>query len=317
MAAALAACGGKKESGGGEPASGSTDIKTVIEESAAFLVEEVEVDSLDAMGGGWVPLALKKSGTDAADDEYYEAYYDSVRAAAKSGKGVLSKDKPTANERVAIVLHVLGKDPFDVEGFDLLKYVDNYKKVKEQGLNAEIYALIAANATGAKLKNERRYLTDLLNSQFKNGAFGMDKDHPDSDMTAMAVQALSYYNGDAGSSASKAVRPKDRKRAAKAVEKAVQILSEQQGKDGSYGSSESTSQVILALGMIGADPLTDERFVKDGKSLYDGLLVYREGKGFCHAREENVEPEAEVLATEQALMALDQISLGTEGTVFE
>ena len=310
----LAGCGGK--SGG----SGSTDIDTVMKESAEFLIEEVEVDSLDAMGGGWIPLAVKQSKTDAADDAYYEAYYDSVRAAAKSGKGVLSKDRPTSNERVSINLVAMGKDPTDVEGYDLMKIVDDYDRIKAQGLNAEIYALISSDCAGYELKNRKKYLKDIVESQFDDGAFGMDENHPDADMTGMALQALAPYvfkgKGDVEAATHEMALGAEYG-AQEAVDKALEWLSEKQGEDGSYGNCESTAQVILGVGMIGKDPLKEEALIKDGKTLYDGLMVYREGKGFCHAREENVDAEAEVLATEQALMALDQLKMEDGFNIFD
>lgn len=77
----------------------------------------------------------------------------------------------------------------------------------------------------------------------------------------MALQALApYYN--------------TREDVKEAVDKAVNHLSQAQGTDGSYGNPEATSQVIVALCTLGIDPDQDDRFIKVGSSLVDGLLMY-------------------------------------------
>ena len=137
----MAGCSGSGSGSG----SGSKDMDSVMQSASEYLVENVAIDSVDSMGGGWVPFALKMSETDAADDDYYAAYYDSIRAIAKSQKGVLSEDHPTAYERVSINLKAIGQDPTSVEGYDLMEKVDDYDAIHEQGLNAEIYALVSAD----------------------------------------------------------------------------------------------------------------------------------------------------------------------------
>ena len=295
-AALLAGCGEGSGSGSGE---GSID--SVINDAAEFLVENVEVDSIDSMGGGWVPFALKMSGTDAADDDYYAAYYDSVRAAVKNSGGVLSEDRPTANERVSMNLKALGADPTNVEGEDLMKVVDDYDKITRQGINAEIYALISADYVGYELKHEDDYLNDLIVSQMPDGSFGMDTSHPDSDITAMAMQALSIY--DSRVEGNEKADP----RAEGAIDRALEWLAGKQQDDGSFGNSESTAQVIIAMNCIGKDPKTE--LVKGEKGLYDGLMTFHTDKGFSHEAGD----EVDIMATEQSLLALDAIRLAEDG----
>ena len=73
------------------------------------------------------------------------------------------------------------------------------------------------------------------------------------------------------------------------MDEAVQRLSELQLDTGDYMSwgtenVESTDQVTVALCCLGIDPLTDERFIKNGNTLLDGILRYRmPDGGFVHS----------------------------------
>lgn len=305
LALMLLATGCSGGAGGGSGSSGGKDLDSVIKSASEYLVENVEVDAVDSMGGGWVPFALKMSGTDAADEDYYAAYYDSIRAIAKSQNGVLSEDHLTAHERVSINLKAMGQDPTSVEGFDLMERVDDYDAVCEQGLNAEIYALVASNYCGYELKNEDKYLYDLIVSQTPDGAFGMDADHPDSDMTAMALQALAPYDGriDGNDPA------KRDGRAEGAIDRAVEWLSAKQLDDGSFGNAESTAQVMIALGCLGRDPSADGDFIKGDNSLFEGIMVFHVDRGFCH----EAGGEEDIMPTEQALMGLGAIKMARDG----
>ena len=301
----MAGCSGSGSGSSSGSGSGTKDMDTVMKSASEYLVENVAVDSVDSMGGGWVPFALKMSGTDAADDDYYAAYYDSIRAIAKSQKGVLSEDHPTAYERVSINLKAIGQDPTSVEGYDLMEKVDDYDAICGQGLNAEIYALVSANYCGYELKNEDKYLYDIVVSQTPDGAFGMDADHPDSDMTAMALQALAPYDGRIdGNDAAK----RD-DRAEGAIDRALSWLSAKQQEDGSFGNAESTAQVMIALGCLGKDPATDEDFIKGDNSVLDGIMVFQTGRGFCH----EAGGEEDIMPTEQALMGLDAAKMAQSG----
>ena len=76
--------------------------------------------------------------------------------------------------------------------------------------------------------------------------------------------------------------------------------------DGSYGSvdgscSESCALVIVALTVLGMNPETDSRFVKNGISVVDALCsFYVDGGGFRHVTDGNLDG----MATEQGYYAL-------------
>lgn len=259
------------------------------------MVDKVPDVSVGEMGGDWVIFALSRSGTEAASQDYYDAYYDNIRGLLKSNIGVLSRKSLTSYERVSMALTSIGKDPKKVEGYDLTKRIDNYADVSGQGYNAEMFALISSSYCGFSLKNEKRYLKDVLGCQLKNGAMTLDDETADVDMTAMGIQALSPYI--------------KQEKCAKAISRALSWLSRKQSSDGSYDSAESTAQVIIALGSLARDPLTDKAFIKDHGDLGDGLMKYSHGSAFEHKKGDG----ANLMATIQALCALDALKLAKEG----
>ncbi|MDR3364057.1 MAG: FIVAR domain-containing protein [Clostridiales Family XIII bacterium] len=86
-----------------------------------------------------------------------------------------------------------------------------------------------------------------------------------------------------------------------AVERAVAWLSARYLGAG-LPDAESIAQAIVAMTELGIDPKQDERFVKDGQSLYDALLDYRdEYGGFRHDATGSGD---EGMSSEQAAYAL-------------
>lgn len=120
------------------------------------------------------------------------------------------------------------------------------------------------------------HLDRLLDRALEGGGFPTVGQTPDIDMTAMAVQALAPYRTE--------------KRVSEAIEKALSYLSSQQTETGAFRyfnseNSENCSQVILALSSLGIDARYDERFIKNGVSVYDALMSYKlNDGGFEHVR---------------------------------
>ena len=115
------------------------------------------------------------------------------------------------------------------------------------------------------------------------------------DQTAMVLQALAPYRTQANVSA--------------AIDRALNVLSGMQKDDGSFdawgaSSSESISQVLVALCALGIDPAKDSRFVRaNGAWLVSALMSFRvqteTGLAFGHTNR-----TANYMATEQAGYAL-------------
>lgn len=115
----------------------------------------------------------------------------------------------------------------------------------------------------------------LISFQLKDGGFAVMGQNGDVDVTAMVLQALSpYYKSDGAVNSS--------------VNKALAFLQNAQKSDGNYASygvnnPESTSQVLIALSMLGIDAKTDSRFIKNGNTLFDVIKSFKLSNGsFCH-----------------------------------
>ncbi|QHI73853.1 immunoglobulin-like domain-containing protein [Aminipila terrae] len=108
------------------------------------------------------------------------------------------------------------------------------------------------------------------------------------DYPAMMMQGLTPYY--------------DRTDVKKALDAAVEKLSAKQGDNGSYENSNSDAMVIITLAQMGINPANDSRFIKNEKSLLDGLLLYKtkDNKGFSHTQDKDYND----LSTSQGLLGL-------------
>ena len=258
-----------------------SDLTSAVAISAKNMLNAVKTPQVGSIGGEWAVIGLARSGYD-VPQSYWDDYYATVEEYVKSCSGVLHKKKYTEYSRVTVALTAIGADPANVAGYNLLKPLGDFDKTIWQGINGPIWALIALDTGNyeipvnpeAKTQATRQmYIDEILRRQLDDGGWNLvDKGgsgRSDPDITGMALQALAKYQ------AQPAVR--------KATEKALACLSKMQDADGGYSSwgttnSESVVQVIVALCALDID-LEDSRFVKNGKSLLDNLMTYRNADG--------------------------------------
>jgi hypothetical protein len=226
-----------------------------------------------------------------------KSYFDAAKSDLDSYDGAVT---PTHLAGVIIGLKAAGGDPSDFDGNNLVAQLYNMTNIGKTGLNGYAYALLALDCgkytiPSAAANTHDKLIAGILSYQNKNGSFALDENSdPDCDMTAIAVSALSPYL--------------DRSNVKSAVNSAVDYLSEAQKQDGGFvasystdETSESTSQVIIALASAGINPLTDTRFVKNGNSPISNLLSYKKADGsFGHVQAGG----SDLIATEQAVQAL-------------
>ena len=252
-----------------------------------------------AYGSEWHILGLARSEY-AGCDEIFETYYEDIVKTLKDNKGVLSKNKYTEYSRAIIAVKAIGRNPKNTGGFDMTEKLLEKEKVTRQGLNGPIWALIALNTggyadstTGFK-KITKEYISYILDAEKDGGGWSLNSSDTDADVdiTGMALTALAPYY-------------KENKNVKEAADRALVWLSEVQQDDGAYASwgtvnSESCAQVIVALTSLGIDPNKDERFIKNGKSVLDGLLGFYTGGGFKHVSTGKLN----AMATEQGYYAM-------------
>ena len=244
-------------------------------------------------GGEWMVLGFARSGREVPDN-----YYDSVVAYVDEkidDNGRLHATKCTANCRFIVALTAIGKDPTDVGGHNLLAGLNDMGYIRKVGVSGVIWTLIAFDCGKYDMPKgiDRETLVDtILDFQVPGGGWATSGNIADPDVTSMAIQALAPYREDAD--------------VQNALDTAVTVLAGMLDETGNFpsqygASSESISQVIVALCTLGIDPNTDPRFVKNGISALDGLLgYYVEGGGFKHIHSGKIDG----IATEQGYYAL-------------
>lgn len=283
----------------------------------AYIQSAVSAPVVSYLSGEWAVLGLARAGVELSD-AYIQAYYGKVVAYVRKNMGadgVLRDPEShnpaiTDNERIALALTAIGKDPANVGGENLLaalqdKDIMQVTATSVTDINGLVMGLLALNS--------RNYTSDtswlvqaVLAQQNEDGSWSASADTKpasDVDMTAMALQALAPYYKDGGNETVN-----------HAVNKALQWLSDKYKGTG-YTSAESCAQVVIALSALNLDANTDARFTKtvEGKTLsvLGNLLQYRvaENGGFKHQFADKAVNE---MATEQALCAMAAYARFTE-----
>ena len=257
-------------------------------------IQGLGTPTVNSIGGEWMVIGLARSGR-TVPAGYYDNVVEYVKAKADANER-LHRAKVTDNARVILALTAIGKDVTNVGGHNLLKGLDNMAYVQKQGINGPIFTLIALDSHNYPTMGDvtrEKLIQVILDAQLTDGGWDLSAENADTDMTAMAIQALAPYY-------------KTNETVKAAVDKALEALSALQRNDGGFGSwgtvnSESCAQVIVALTALGIDPATDSRFVKNGHTVLDALAgFYVDGGGFKHT----ADGERNGMATEQGYYAL-------------
>ena len=253
----------------------------------------------------WTAIFYKEFGIE-DDFEGYLAELEQKVTEEYAADGGLDSTKATEWHRTILVVTALGGDATAFgthpDGTKINLVADGiYNYINEdlanQGINGFIYALLALDCGGYEIPEGAKYtresmVSSLIAEQHEDGSFGFG-DRSDIDMTGMALHALAPYSDDPEIKA--------------VIDAGFEFLSNAQNGDGTFDgmggkTSESASQVIIALCSNGIDPRTDERFIKHGTSVFDALFEFRQkDKTFSHTPDDG---KGDALATDQAMMAL-------------
>lgn len=314
----LSACSNQRPSTGDkllDTAFAAADAQAALYSAKGKLLSKDDIFPAGNSTCDWTALAF--SILDVDDD--YNAYLSSLESYVTEcygSQGGLHRSKATEWHRIALTVMALGGNPesfgTDANGNSINLIADgtyNFggNDLGAQGNNAYIFALLTLDAKDFSVPENslypREYILDaLLNAQEEDGGFGLIPGTSDTDITAMALQALAPYVGTEAADA--------------AIARALSMLSALQNDDGSFSSydvpsSESCSQIIIALCSLGIDPKEDERFIKNGNSVYDALMSFKLANGgFRHNSDSE---DADAIATEQAMLALCSMIKMREG----
>ena len=282
-------------------------------EELAAKTAKVLVKKAEPAGSDWVAFGLAR-WEGAVPESWMDAYLFDTEARTADCRGVFHERKYTENAKVILALTALGKDPGNVAGYNLLVPLADFEQTVFQGVNGAAYALLAldsgnyeipANVADSTQATREMYVDYILDAQYSDGGWALSGDTSEADLTAMALQALAKYQ--------------ERADVAEAIERGLVFLSENQNEDGGFTyfgaqTCESVSQTILALTELGIS-LEDTRFIKEGNTLLDALLRFRQKDGtFAHL----LDGGTDMIATEQAFLALvaaDRMRLG-ESSVY-
>ena len=279
------------------------DFSGVMEETMAEILESTPNPGHSSIFGEWSVMVAARSGAEVPED-WFETYYENLSKILEENDGVLTNTKHSNYSRAVLTVTAIGKDPTDINGFDLFAHHSDFDFVTKQGLPGSIFALISLDSMGYEIPGVDRnlFIEHILSEEYDCGGWALQGEEPDVDITAQVIQAFAPYYG------------KDEKITA-AVDRAVAHLSEVQMENGGFFAWEgenvqTTAQVIIALSSIGIDIRTDERFIKEGGWIGSYFMQYYLGDGaFCHTLGMAKDP----MATDQCMQAMVAMELFKKG----
>lgn len=235
-----------------------------LNESGSGSVQEWIDGSLTAGAGTvseWYIITLSQSGyTDLSS--YREALTEYL-----DGRNVASA---SSREKYALALCAAGSGSRYIS--DILD-----DSIGQQGIMSLVYGLhILNNGYSCSSFTADSVADQLLSMQYGDGGWALFGGSGDVDVTAMTIQALApYYDS--------------RSDVRDSIDRGLDFLSSIQLDDGGYESfgsanPESAAQVLTALSSLGIDCQYDDRFIKNGNSVIDGIARFRLSDGsFSHA----------------------------------
>ena len=204
------------------------------------------------VGDEWYVIGMRQSG-----EEQDFSQYEAELLAYLEENTIYSA---TSRQKYALALLAAGSEN---------QYIQNTvnDSIGKQGLMSWVFGLhLLHNGCVSEIYTIEEVKNTILSMQLEDGGWAITGTVSDADATAMVLQALAPY--------------KKESLVKTAIEQALERLSQMQLEDGdfaSYGVSnpESTAQVLIALSALGIDCKEDSRFIKNDKTLFDGMEKYQ------------------------------------------
>lgn len=253
-------------------------VPKLRDQTANHVYESIEKPKAGKLPDDGAVFNLKKSGAK-VDKDYYDAYRKSAaKYAAKLKEGKEKIDYRALGE-AAMAVKELGGDPKNVDGVNLIDYLNDQEAVKAAGLPAECYAAIALNYCKEDSESLHNYDQDVMDS-IEYGKKYEGKMN-EAEYNGLALMTLSYY--------------KTMSMVAVAIDGSLNRLKDLQDKDGGFGSCQADATVACGLACVGVDPSTFKKD-DDSKDLMTSLLSYETDGGFANKAKGKVDERATVLA---------------------
>lgn len=213
--------------------------------------------------------------------------------------------------RIILILTAAGYDVTDIHGTNLVKELLNKRM---QTNNFYIYSLLAIDSANYEIPQGTEWtrvslVEKILELELDNGGWSFFGDTPSTDITGMALLALSPY--------------KDQPDVKKAINRAIEAMSHLQDENGGFYeefnggfTSEAASMLIVGLSSVGVDA-TSQAFTKADRNLLEFLLSFQlEDGSFKHVIDDNKSSEFATNQAALALVAYDKFK-NNDGTVFK
>ena len=265
------------------------DANSVIDGIVMFKMQESGASDIE----DWIGKDLVPNAGITAETYAYslakKGGYDLSAYAASLSRFLDKNEIRAASTRLKYALCLAATDP---KNSYITETVN--EAVGAQGIMSLVYGLHLANNgyLGGGWTKEG-ILAEILQQRHEDGGWSVMGEYSDVDVTAMVLQAFAGYEPQTDVS--------------EAIDTALTFLSAKQHEDGGFASfgsdnAESTAQALLALSSLGIDANGDERFIKNGKTVFDGIAMYRLSDGiYAHV----AGGSSNATATMQVFSAMD------------
>ena len=251
---------------------------TTIDENINHGLSYLNSRPCNAYGNEWTIFTILRCGG-TISEENKTAYLINLKDDLDADGQLSSNNQgqPTDYARVILTLGMLGEDPADFRGYNLVETLYNWNNLNNLTINQISWTLLALDSKQYDIPKDAKWSREtlinlLVSKQNEDGGFASWGSTSDVDMTAMVLQTLVPYN-DASHAA---VQP--------VFEGGIRYLQSQINEDAgfeSWGNENacSTAQVLILLPMLGMDPAASNGFVKAQKNMITNLEGYRDETG--------------------------------------
>ena len=251
---------------------------TTIDENINHGLSYLNSRPCNAYGNEWTIFTILRCGG-TISEENKTAYLNNLKDDLDADGQLSSNNQgqPTDYARVILTLGMLGEDPADFRGYNLVETLYNWNNLNNLTINQISWTLLALDSKQYDIPEDAKWSREtlinlLVSKQNEDGGFASWGSTSDVDMTAMVLQTLVPYK-DASHAE---VQP--------VFERGISYLQSQINEEGgfeSWGNENacSTAQVLILLPMLGMDPAASNGFVKAQKNMITNLEGYRDETG--------------------------------------